>query len=496
MSVSLTSNTGAKIKITPPFIDLNGGVLLNISGFALSCGINIQYHILIILQPQDLSDYLSFDTYEKNYMPNSIIDDLLFVEDVLYIENIEVYSEHFNNTTQSGYVYIMPSSLFELNKLKLKEGSLLTQDDTSDGIVDVLIADQYHNLSIGDVVSSNIESMQIRVAGIIEYPSYIMNLTTSGNYIAASNLFYKLDSLYEGRSLLICLDGRIDDVAESITSQPNMIVRFEPDISISEFNANCISLEEYGFVSTPGNIVSSSKRIISDSLTYYTPSIIVLSFFGMLGIFISVAIKNITSKKIFAILLVHGCTRFQLLFINVLQSIYIVAVTKMFLAIYFELPNHWYITRILDQENEISGIVVLSILAIYILITIIIPNISLYRKSLVVCHNYEGNRTILTCYEKYQCEKGKISFPQNISLVTCIEANSILMRSSYYIWIEEESICLFPHTSCLTDEIHIEVNKIKQILFKISDIVGIYKELMLEKCSVEVLSSKYHLTFF
>lgn len=297
-----------------------------------------------LLSPLSEKKYVYFqvDFHNRDFDFNDITSSLHGIQSV----NKQYKMEMTNANGSIGSLIAIDKDVDELIRYPLLRGNYYDECENEDGVINVITLNN-GKYKIGDMLSYRTISSQmdltLKITGLMADPTFILDMSTSGDELATIDLFDWYDTSSSDDVFICDISFLQQDVIESC----NMILIFDNSISDEEFDQNITVLKNYGWTAQKNELYENSKVLTSFYFSKIAPYgflILAIAIMGIIGMSMLITYKN---QKDYAIYFICGYSLKDCMAINVIYNFLIVNFAILIFYVYSTISKSLF-------ENSLS----------------------------------------------------------------------------------------------------------------------------------------------
>lgn len=305
-----------------------------------------------LLSPLSEKKYVYFqaDFYNRNFDFNEIASGLHGIQSINKQYKLEMTDANGN----IGSLTAIDKDVDTLVRYPLLRGNYYNECENEDGVINVITLNN-GKYKIGDKLSyrsiSSQKDLTLKITGLMAEPTFILDMSTSGDELATIDLFDWYDASLSDDVFICDISFLRQDVIES----RNMIIIFDNSISDEEFDQNITVLKNYGWTAQKNELYENSKVLKSFYFSKVAPYgilILAIALMGIIGMSMLITYKN---QKDYAIYFICGCSLKDCMAINVIYNLMTVGFSVLIFCVYSAISKSLF-------ENSLSVFNTYSIL--------------------------------------------------------------------------------------------------------------------------------------
>ncbi len=286
--------------------------------------------------------YFQADFYNRDFDFNEIASELHGIQSV----NKQYKMEMTDANGNIGSLTAIDKDVDALVRYPLLRGNYYNECENEDGVINVITLNN-GKYKIGDKLScrsiSSQKKITLKITGIMAEPTFILDMSTSGDELATIDLFDWYDASSSDNVFICDISFLQQDVIES----HNMILIFDNSISDEEFDRNITVLKNYGWTAQKNELYENSKVLTSFYFSKIAPYgflILAIAIMGIIGMSILITYKN---QRDYAIYFICGYSLKDCMAINIIYNLMIVVFSILIFCVYSAISKSLF-------ENSLS----------------------------------------------------------------------------------------------------------------------------------------------
>lgn len=272
------------------------------------------------MKPLLNSNYCYYSITERRYSfsdTGEMVDNNsgIYFEDILKGLSAVAQNEYVNLNieTKTSSSLLQSYRFLQKTNTSFKKGKTFDEENAEKGIIRLLTNDpSFRTNSIYDAqitdLNGNIFPVKIKVTGILNNPSYVMEVTSAGSEMCSANIVHTVDEYKKNEQFffsIICIEDyeQVTGAKLKHTISDKAMLLFDDDISTVDMNNNIELLKKTGAVATADDIKSENKAENLYLLRNNLPSFVFLFMVAITGMY---AISSININEQMNTLSLYG----------------------------------------------------------------------------------------------------------------------------------------------------------------------------------------------